>query len=98
MCDSKHSRMFTSYYSVQADPAPLVINEVHDRGYVYVDGVYTGTVDRQQEIYTLPISAHINSSLAIIVESQGRICFGEDINDFKVTENQVYFSHFFHSE
>lgn len=83
--------MFTNYSAVQADPAPLAINDVHDRGYVYVDGVYVGTVDRQQEIYTLPISAKINSSLAIIVESQGRICFGEDINDFKVTKNNFFF-------
>ncbi|KAK4298222.1 hypothetical protein Pmani_029407 [Petrolisthes manimaculis] len=77
-----------------ADPAPLAINDVHDRGYVYLDGVYVGTVDRQQELYTLPISARINASLAIIVESQGRICFGADINDFKgLTTNVTVSGH-----
>ncbi|XP_045618256.2 beta-galactosidase [Procambarus clarkii] len=66
-----------------ADPSRLSIKEVHDRGYVFVNYRLVGMVSREQELYDLAISALPNQTIIIIVESQGRICYGSEINDFK---------------
>ncbi|XP_076035693.1 beta-galactosidase-like isoform X2 [Oratosquilla oratoria] len=65
------------------DPARLSLNDVHDRAYVFVDENLIGVASREQDISTLPIFAKVNSTLSIIVESQGRVCFGSGINDLK---------------
>ncbi|KAG0725488.1 Beta-galactosidase [Chionoecetes opilio] len=71
-----------------ADPARLTLNDLHDRGYVFVDAEFAGMVSREQDMYDLAISARPNQTLTIVVESQGRICFGPHINDFKgITAN-----------
>ncbi|KAB7501273.1 Beta-galactosidase, partial [Armadillidium nasatum] len=71
-----------------SDPARLSLYDIHDRGYVYVDNQFVGIVSREQELYVLPISAKPNQDLVIVVESQGRICYGDNINDFKgITTN-----------
>lgn len=67
----------------QADPAVLSISDVHDRGYVFVDTYFVGIVSREQQLFNLPLSALPNQTITIVVESQGRICFGNGINDFK---------------
>lgn len=66
-----------------ADPAVLSISDVHDRGYVFVDTYFVGIVSREQQLFNLPLSALPNQTITIVVESQGRICFGNGINDFK---------------
>ena len=65
----------------------LDMTGLHDRGYVYIDGDYIGTVSREQNIYKLPIYSYGNKTLSIVVENQGHICFGETIKDFKVIAN-----------
>ncbi|KAL7637272.1 UNVERIFIED_CONTAM: hypothetical protein RMT77_011984 [Armadillidium vulgare] len=71
-----------------SDPARLSLYDIHDRGYVYIDNEFAGIVSREQKLYELPISAKPNQDLVIVVESQGRICYGENINDFKgITTN-----------
>ncbi|XP_071517532.1 beta-galactosidase-like [Panulirus ornatus] len=66
-----------------ADPARMSISDVHDRGYVFVDSQFLGMVSREQKMYDLAVSALPNHTISIIVESQGRVCFGSEINDFK---------------
>lgn len=70
------------------NPALLKISEVHDRGYVYIDGHFQGILSRMANIDSMPISVQKGQSLQIIVENQGRICYGPGINDFKgITSN-----------
>ncbi|KAB7503455.1 Beta-galactosidase [Armadillidium nasatum] len=65
------------------DPARLSIENIHDRGYVYVDEDFVGIVSREQELYDLPFYGKINQTLTIVAESLGRVCYGSGINDFK---------------
>ncbi|RXG56870.1 Beta-galactosidase [Armadillidium vulgare] len=65
------------------DPARLSIENIHDRGYVYVDEDFVGIVSREQELYDLPFYGKINQTLTIVAESLGRVCYGSEINDFK---------------
>lgn len=66
----------------------MSISDVHDRGYVYVDSQFVGMVSREREMYDLAVSALPNQTITIIVESQGRVCFGSEINDFKVKKKK----------
>lgn len=50
-----------------------------------MDAEFAGMVSREQDMYDLAIYARPNQTITIVVESQGRICFGSHINDFKVT-------------
>lgn len=71
-----------------ADPARLTLNDIHDRGYVFVDSEFAGMVSREQDMYDLAIYARPNQTISVVVESQGRVCFGSHINDFKgITAN-----------
>ena len=67
----------------QPDPVLLDVTGLRDRGYVFVDGVPTGILSREEDIYQLPVSVHDGSRLQILVENQGRICFGNFLNDVK---------------
>ena len=66
-----------------ADPALLKIQGLHDRGYIYVNGNFRGILTRMSEIYSMPLSINRGQKLQIIVENQGRICYGANINDLK---------------
>lgn len=65
------------------DPARLTISDIHDRGYVFVDQHYVGVVSREASLFDLPLQSLPNQTLSVLVESQGRVCFGPNINDFK---------------
>ena len=65
------------------DPALLEIKGLHDRGYIYIDENFRGILSRMSGIHSMPISAIPGEKLQIIIENQGRICFGPKINDFK---------------
>ncbi|CAG0887731.1 unnamed protein product [Darwinula stevensoni] len=65
------------------DPAILNVSEVHDRGYVFVGDKPVGILSRESNSYSMPISIIKGQRLGILVENQGRIAFGRDINDFK---------------
>uniref|UniRef100_A0A0P4WBE4 Beta-galactosidase n=2 Tax=Scylla olivacea TaxID=85551 RepID=A0A0P4WBE4_SCYOL len=77
-----------------ADPARLTLGDIHDRGYVFVDTKFAGMVSREQNMYDLAIYARPNQTITIVAESQGRICFGSQINDFKgITTNVTLSDH-----
>ncbi|GAB6026786.1 hypothetical protein CHUAL_013282 [Chamberlinius hualienensis] len=64
-------------------PSFLVISNISDRGYVFVDQVYVGIVSRMDAVTQLPIRISVNQTLQILVENQGRIDYGQNNNDFK---------------
>ena len=65
----------------------LSFEAVNDRGYVYVEDEFVGVLARQQNILELGVSIRAGERLTVIVESQGRIAYGENINDFKVANS-----------
>ncbi|KAB7499190.1 Beta-galactosidase [Armadillidium nasatum] len=65
-----------------SSPAELHV-EVHDRGYIYIDDQYAGVLSREQEIFRFPIIASVNQTITIVVESEGRVNVGSNLNDFK---------------
>ncbi|XP_016961179.1 beta-galactosidase [Drosophila biarmipes] len=69
--------------SFQRDPSILNVPGVADRGYVYVDDEFVGILARETPVFELPLSASAGRRLQIIVENQGRINFGRQLNDFK---------------
>ncbi|XP_064419961.1 beta-galactosidase-1-like protein isoform X1 [Latimeria chalumnae] len=64
--------------------APLIspLNGVHDRGYVMVNGIYTGLLARDDHL-VINITGVAGDVLDILVENMGRINFGSYINDLK---------------
>lgn len=65
------------------DPDLLQFESVHDRGYVYLDGQLLGLLAREQQAFEVPLFARKGQLLTVVVESQGRLCYGPNINDFK---------------
>lgn len=65
------------------DPAILNIPGLRDRGYIFVEKQLQGILDRGEKIFTLPIKISRSQNLAIFVENQGRVCFGNGIHDRK---------------
>jgi len=65
------------------DPALLSITAVHDRAYVYLDQTFVGILDREQQVYSIPLFARKGQKLNIMAESLGRICYGSEIRDSK---------------
>ncbi|XP_041057306.1 beta-galactosidase-like isoform X1 [Carcharodon carcharias] len=65
-------------------PLPLMssLNGVHDRGYVLVNRVYKGLLERDN-ILALNITGSKGDTLDIVVENMGRINFGSCLLDFK---------------
>ncbi|XP_064112063.1 beta-galactosidase-like [Macrobrachium nipponense] len=75
-----------------SNPAKVSITDVHDRAYIFVDQQYVGVVSREESIYDLPLQSLPNQTLTIVAESQGRICYGSQINDFKGLTRNVTLS------
>lgn len=72
----------TDLPTLTRDPSNLVINEIHDRGQVFIDGRFVGVLSRENNISSLPINSKRGKKLQILVENQGRI--GSGVNfDFK---------------
>ena len=65
------------------DPTKLEILGIHDRGYIYINGIRQGLLSRMNSISSMSLSIDPGDTLQILVENQGRVCFGKDINDFK---------------
>ncbi|XP_030374180.1 beta-galactosidase [Scaptodrosophila lebanonensis] len=65
------------------DPSILHVPGLADRAYVYVDNELVGILARETPIFDLPLSASAGSLLQLLVENQGRINYGQQINDFK---------------
>ena len=63
---------------------------VHDRAYVYTNEKLTGTLSRSHKKFSIPLKDSNRTHLAILVENQGHINYGNYIKDYKV----IYFFHF----
>ncbi|XP_037080496.1 beta-galactosidase-like [Pollicipes pollicipes] len=68
---------------VHSDPVLLNVTGLRDRGYVFVNGRPAGTLSRSEDIYQMPVTVANGSRLQLLVENQGRICFGNFMNDIK---------------
>ncbi|XP_060865997.1 beta-galactosidase-like [Metopolophium dirhodum] len=72
------------------NPVNLTVNTVRDRAIIYLDHVQVGTMNRLKANTT--ISLNINrtvQNLSILIENQGRINFGDFIEDRKGIFDQV---------
>ena len=89
----KHNHGFVLYSTIinvhPSDPAVLQIPALADRAQVFVNKRYQGTLSRTQDLFELPINAKRGSQLDILVENQGRVCYGADINELKGITNGV---------
>lgn len=65
------------------DPTLLTINELRDRGLVFIDKWLIGILSRENNIKALPIHAAGGKQLQVLVENQGRINFNV-FDDLKV--------------
>ena len=62
------------------DPSNLEVKKLRDRAQVYIDGKSAGVLSRENNIYTMPISAGFGKRIQILVENQGRINFQENFD------------------
>lgn len=65
----------TELPDMDLDPALLKIGQINDRAHVFVDMELVGTLSREAEIYSLPLSKGWGSTLQLLVENQGRVNF-----------------------
>ncbi|XP_054717732.1 beta-galactosidase-like [Uloborus diversus] len=68
---------------IPSDPAVLTVKGIADRAYVYVKKVLQGILSREHKIETIPIKVLQGETIDILVENEGRVCFGNGINDRK---------------
>ncbi|XP_064489749.1 beta-galactosidase-like isoform X2 [Ornithodoros turicata] len=66
-----------------ANPAVLRVSGLRDRGYVYVDGVFKGILSRMDNVFEILLPIKQGSTLAILVENQGRVSVGPGTLDRK---------------
>ncbi|XP_075685279.1 beta-galactosidase-1-like protein [Rhinoderma darwinii] len=66
------------------DQTPLasVSNDVHDRGYVSVNGQFYGVLERDN-LKEVNVTGKEGQWLDVLVENMGRINYGSDLKDFK---------------
>lgn len=66
------------------DAGELAAKEVHDFGFVFLDGKQIGVMDRRTNLFTIQIPERKKpATLDILVEAMGRVNFGEGIHDRK---------------
>ncbi|XP_017154342.1 beta-galactosidase isoform X1 [Drosophila miranda] len=65
----------TELPSMDLDPALLKVDQINDRAHVFVDQELVGTLSREAQIYSLPLSKGWGSTLQLLVENQGRVNF-----------------------
>ena len=73
----------TEVADLQTDPVLLSIEGLRDRGTVFVDHKPAGVLSRSGQMFSLPVQVRPGQKLAILVENQGRICFGAELADRK---------------
>lgn len=83
----------TTMPRMDRDPAELTINGLRDRALIFIEGLYVGTLSRENAIYKIPMTAGWGTRLQILVENQGRINFN-DTNDHKGILGSVYMQTF----
>jgi beta-galactosidase len=65
------------------DPAKLVIEDLRDRAYIFINDNLLGVLSRENVIKSAPLGAWMGTKLQLLVESQGRIDY-QVIEDYKV--------------
>jgi len=65
------------------DPAILKIPGLADRAQIFLDYRFVGLLSREENQFSLPIQTKHGQRLSILVENQGRICYGEKLADRK---------------
>ena len=83
----------TRITELHTDPVLLQVPGIRDRGYVYVDDIPMGILSRSEGISSLPIQIQPGQKLSIIVENQGRVCYGSDLADQKGIIGNVTLGH-----
>ena len=73
----------TELYQTPSNPALLQADGLKDRAIVFVNQQFQGILSRELKSFQLPIQARKDDKLQILVENQGRLCFGPGINEFK---------------
>ncbi|CAL8127088.1 unnamed protein product [Orchesella dallaii] len=68
---------------IPSDPAVLTATKLKDRAYIYVDNEFQGILSRQESIFSIPIIARNGQTISLLVENQGRVCYGSEINESK---------------
>lgn len=63
------------------DPSNLEISKLRDRAQIYIDGKSAGVLSRENNIYSMPITAGFGKRIHILVENQGRINFQENFDE-----------------
>ena len=85
-CEVHQAYGFVAYSALvtwqPVQPAVLAVPGVRDRGYVWLDDRPAGVLSRADGALSLPLLAESGSRITIVVESLGRICYG-DIYDRK---------------
>ena len=63
------------------NPKALIANHIHDRVHLYFNGVYRGTLDRNNEKTYFPLGDWFTNggTLDLLVENMGRVGFGPDM-------------------
>ncbi|MFE1949280.1 beta-galactosidase [Streptomyces sp. NPDC059524] len=65
-------------------PALLEVEQVRDRAQVFVDGQPVGVMERENHEHALAFTVpRAGATLAVLVENQGRVNYGEGIHDRK---------------
>ena len=69
--------------TLQTDPVLLDVPGLRDRGTVFIDQRPVGVLSRTEQIFSLPLQVSPGQRLTIVVENQGRICYGPELADRK---------------
>ena len=82
--------MYETTVPVQpSDPAVLQVNGLKDRAIVYVNQQMQGIVSREVHSTSLPVQARKGDQLHLLTENQGRLCFGNVIDEAKGVTGDV---------
>ena len=76
--------LYTTVIDFQpTDPAVLQVAGLKDRALVFLNQKPVGVLSREFRILHMPIQAKKGDTLQLLVENQGRLCFGNMINEHK---------------
>lgn len=67
------------------DPAIISLPDLHDRAQVFIDREHVATLSLTQHMLNSTLLARKESRLDILVENQGRLSYGQKINQGKVS-------------
>ncbi|MCD7775646.1 MAG: beta-galactosidase [Clostridiales bacterium] len=82
--------LYKAHLKGPRDYMPLVINQVHDRAYIFVnDDLYAiQTRNDDESVVSLKVPAE-GLDLSILVENMGRVSFGQELKDYKGITDSV---------